>query len=781
MLIKKMLRDMRRSLSAYLVCLVIVMVGFIGYSICLVCLDALGEAKQRFFQETDFCDGFAEVTRAPLSVVKELEKLPHVAEVEGGIAQTVPVRGMKSGEAELKILSFSQDGMNQAYLYGGRLPRAGEAELIVGKGFFEGNDLQIGEQIRLSAGGIERQYTVCGFGISPENMYIVKNLAEMLPSMAKYDAAFMDYDTMAGMFQMEGMANRFQFRMEPGYSFEEIRDEAEDILKPYGVGSTYVSDDDLSVTMVSQELDQLEKMAACFPVLFLGVAAVILYIMLHRLIDQQRTQIGTLMALGMKPFSVRLHYMAYGLLIGVVGGAAGGLFGNYTATPLIEYYRLFYQLPKVGRAFFPEYIWKGALIGGIFCALVSFGCTGSIQKQMPSEALRPAPPKTGKHFILEKIPGFVRLFTVPGIMGVRSLARYKRRTVLSVIGVASAFMLTATLVSMRSLFDVFLFDELEKNQRQDISVSFSDYVMEEDALALLENPRAERLEGVLKIGAKIYSASDSLDVSVEAIDEGAQLTRLYDEAGREIYVRREGAIISSFMCERLQVKKGDFLTLKISYPEEKEYSIPITDVMEQYLGTTIYMSKEALGNLAGYRGIVNSVKCRAPEEVCGELQEKLEDSPYKGTVETRQDKVDQYRTMLGSFEIIFAGLAILGVLVGLAVIYTSSLIYYEELKREISVLMMLGMRNKECLDVISVGQWIIAVFGILLGIPMTMGASRMISAGLASEMFMIPDFVDASSILGAVLLMMAALYISLRIMLGKLKKIVPVEMLRERE
>lgn len=781
MLIKKMLRDMRRSLSAYLVCLVIVMVGFIGYGVCLVSLDALEAAKLRFFQETDFCDGFAEVSRAPLSVVKELEKLPHVAEVEGGIAQTVPVRGMESEEAELKLLSVSQGGMNQAYLYGGRLPTAGEAELVVGKGFFEGNGLQIGEQIRLSVDGNERQHTVCGFGISPENMYIVKNLAEMLPSMAKYDAAFMDYDRMAGMFQMEGMANRFLFRMEPGYSFEEIREEAEDILESYGVGSTYVSDDDLSVTMVSQELDQLKQMAVYFPVLFLGVAAVILYIMLHRLIDQQRTQIGTLMALGMKPLSVRVHYMAYGLLIGVTGGAAGGLLGNYMATPLIEYYRIFYQLPEVGRAFFPEYILKGAVIGGGFCALVSFGCTGSIQRQMPSEALRPAPPKTGKHFILEKIPGFVRLFTVPGIMGVRSLARYKRRTVLSVIGVASAFMLTATLVSMRSLFDIFIFDELEKNQRQDISVNFSGYVSERDALALLENPRAERLEGVLVIGAKIRSGADSLDVSVEAIDEGAQLTRLYDEEEQEIHVRREGIVISTYMSRRLHVKKGDFLILEISYPEEKEYSIPITDVMEQYLGTTAYMSKEALGNLTEYRGIVNSVKCRAPEEVRGELQEKLKDSPYKGTVETRQDKVAQYRTMLGSFKMIFAGLAVLGVLVGLAVIYTSSLIYYEELKREISVLMMLGMQNRECLDVISVGQWIIVVFGILLGFPMTIGASRIISTGMASEMFIIPDFVDASSLLIAVVLMGEALYISLRIMLGKLKKIAPAEMLRERE
>lgn len=781
MLIKKMLRDMKRSLSAYLVCMVIVTVGFIGYGVCLVSLDALEEAKQCFFEETDFCDGFAEVSRAPLIMAQELEKLPHVMKVEGAITRTVPVRGMENEDAECKLLSVSESGMNQVYLYGGRKPEPGRAEIIAGKGFFQGNGLQLGESLSLSVNGTDRQYTICGYGISPENMYIVKNLAEMLPSMAKYDAAFMDYDTMAGMFQMEGMANRFLFRMEPGHSFEEIREEAEDLLAPYGVSSTYISEDDLSVTMVSQELDQLRQMAAYFPVLFLGVAAVILYIMLHRLINQQRTQIGTLMALGMKPSAVRLHYVGYGLLIGIVGGTVGGLCGNYAAAPLIQYYRVFYQLPEVGRAFFPEYILKGALIGGGFCALISYWSTGAIERQTPSEALRPAPPKASRRFILENIPGFLGLFTVPGIMGVRSLARYKRRTVLSVIGVASAFMLTATLISMRSLFDLFIFDELEKNQRQDIAVSFSGYVEEQGALAVLKDPQVERLEGVLTIGATIASGTDSLDVSVEAIDGDARLTRLYDESGEEIRVRREGIVISAFMSRRLGVKKGDSLTLKISYPEEKEYQIIITDVMEQYLGTTVYMSKEALGNLTEYRGIINSVKCRAPESVRGVLQERLEDSPYKGTVETRQNKVDQYRTMLGSFQMIFAGLAVLGVLVGLAVIYTSSLIYYEELKREISTLMMLGMRSGECLDVISVGQWIIAAFGIVLGIPMTMGASRIISQGMASEMFTIPDFVDVSSLLIAVFLMGIAISISLCIIRGKLKKIVPVEMLRERE
>ncbi len=781
MLIKKMIRDMRRSLSAYLICIIIVTIGFIGYCICLVCLDALYEAELQFFQETDFCDGFAVVTMAPLSVEKELEDIPGVMEVEGRITKTVPVRGMKSEEAELKLLSVRKGGMNQAYLYGGRTLRADEPEIILGKGFFEGNGLELGEKLQLSVNGAKLQYTICGYGISPENMYLVKNLTEMLPSMAKYDVAFVEYGRMADMFQMEGMANEFLFRMEPGHSFEDIRETAEDILEPYGVRSTYANEDDLSVTMVSQELDQLEQMAVYFPVLFLGVAAIILYIMLHRLLDQQRTQIGTLMALGMKPWHIRFHYTCYGLIIGVVGGMVGGILGNYAATPLIEYYRVFYQLPEVGRAFFAEYILQGMLLGGGFCAFVSFLCTGIINQQTPASALRPASPKTGRHFILERIPGFLKMFTVPGIMGVRSLARYKRRTFLSMIGVATAYMLTATLVSMYSMFDIFIFDELEKNQRQDISVNFSQNVAEKDAMEILAHPRMERMEGVLTIGAEIFSPTDSLEVTVAAIDGDAQLSRLYDEAEREIHVKPEGIVISSFMSVRMGLRKGDFLTLKITYPEEKEYRVLVTDVMAQYLGTTVYMSKEALGNLTEYRGIINSVKCKAPLSIREELKERLQDSPYKGTVQTRQESIEQYRSMIGSFEMMFVGFAAAGVLVGLAVIYTSSLIYYEELKREISTLMMLGVRSRECLDVIDIGQWIIAAFGIVLGIPMTMGVSRIISEGMSSEVFTLPNFVDATSIIFAIFLMFLAVWCSSRIMLRKLKKVIPVEMMRERE
>ena len=188
-----------------------------------------------------------------------------------------------------------------------------------------------------------------------------------------------------------------------------------------------------------------------------------------------------------------------------------------------------------------------------------------------------------------------------------------------------------------------------------------------------------------------------------------------------------------------------------------------------------------MGDLTPYHGVISSIKCKAPEDVREELKQQVEDSPYEGIIETRQEKIDHYRSMMGSMNMILFSMAFLGVIVGIAVIYTSSLIYYEELKREISTLMMLGMRSRECLDVISVSQYLLACGGILLGIPMTMWASRVISTGMASEMFTIPDFVDGKALVASVFLIFLSVWFSSRLILGKMRKLVPVEMLRERE
>ena len=115
---------------------------------------------------------------------------------------------------------------------------------------------------------------------------------------------------------------------------EDVKEEVETLLDPYGCYRVYGRKDQTSASIMESELEQLDAMAAVVPVLFLAVAAIILYITMHRMMDQQRIQIGTMRAMGIPRKIIGIHYLGYGAFIGVLGGAAGGLLGNVCARPL---------------------------------------------------------------------------------------------------------------------------------------------------------------------------------------------------------------------------------------------------------------------------------------------------------------------------------------------------------------------------------------------------------------------------------------------------------------
>lgn len=136
---------------------------------------------------------------------------------------------------------------------------------------------------------------------------------------------------------------------------------------------------------------------------------------------------------------------------------------------------------------------------------------------------------------------------------------------------------------------------------------------------------------------------------------------------------------------------------------------------------------------------------------------------------------------MNSMSGIMFSMSLMGLAIGFAVIYVSSLIRYEELKRELSVLMLLGLNSKECLDVLSAGQWVLAAGSVILGIPLSYLASRLISATMSCDMYTIPKVLDANALLAAAGLTACSALLGSAALHRKLKKILPAEFLRERE
>lgn len=781
LLLRKLLRDVRRSAVPYGICAAIVAMGFCGYSVLSITAEQLAQSRDRFYEVTAFPQVFAQVQEAPLEIQRRLEALEGVQSAQGRLQATVRVQGLGEGDCELLLTSFQPGGMNLPLLSRGTLPGDGKEELAVGDGFFAARELAAGQKIDLLIGGRPIPLTVTGSGITPENIYMVKNITDMFPVPARYDAGFVSYTTLSRLLGRQGVVNGFVMTLEPGVELEQVKADIEGVLTPYGCYQVDDRSGQLSVSMLESELDQVDKMATAIPFLFLGVAALILAITLHRLIEQQRTQAGSLMALGLTQRQIQLHYMSFGTVVGAVGGLAGSVLGNLCAGPMADFYREYFSLPPVAATISVRYLLQGLALSTGFCSLVGWLCAKGLGRLTPSEALRPAAPKAARRSLLEGIPRFAALFTVPGLMALRGIARNRKRTVLSIVGIGCAYMITASLVSMNSLLGVFCFDFLEKTQAQDIAVHFTGPVAAQDVERAVRDPAIELAEGVTQIPVTLRGAGGEKDCSLQAIPQASQLCRLFDQAGNRVYPQEEGIVLSQFLATLLQVEKGDLVEVEVAYPEKRVSRVPVTDVIAQYLGGTVYMSHQGLGRISEYRGVYTSLLLKAPLQVRSRILDRLGDSATVAGLESRQERVDGMRTMMGNFSGVMASMAMMGVAVGLAVIYTSSLVSFEEQRREISTMMMLGMGSAQCLDVISTGQWLLTLGGILVGMPLTVGVSKLLSATMATDQFSIPDFVNGPSLALSAALTLLAVFLSSRLMLGRLKKLTPVDLLRERE
>ena len=291
----------------------------------------------------------------------------------------------------------------------------------------------------------------------------------------------------------------------------------------------------------------------------------------------------------------------------------------------------------------------------------------------------------------------------------------------------------------------------------------------------------ERAEPFAEVPAVLMGDEAEMDVTVQAIPRDSELCHLYDEQGRTLHVASEGVVISVHMARTLDVKVGDQIDVKIAYPQERISSAAVTGILEQYLGTTVYMSCEGLGKISEYRDVCTGLFLKTAQGAEEEVRELFEESPVVAGVQSRQIRLQKWDTMMQSFELMIGCMVFLGILIGLSVLHTSALISFEELKRELSTMMMLGLRPGQCLEVLSVGQWILTAGGIIIGIPLTFAASRAISLTMTTEMYSIPDFASVDALAVSAVLMFGAVFVSSRLMLGKLRRISPVELLTERE
>ena len=393
---RKLVRELWAMRMQALAIAMVIVSGVSIFMMSLSTLDSLYETRESYYRDHHFAHVFTSLKRAPLSLLGRVEEFPDVDKVESRVVAyvNIDVAGFNdpvSGHL-VSLPDNSRGLLNQIYLRKGRLPEPGrDNEVLLSEEFADAHGLQAGDTLRATINGRRKTLTVVGQALSPEYIYQIAPGA-MFPDFQRYGVLWMARKPLASAYDMDGAFNDVTLTLGKGGNEQDVIDRLDELLEPYGGIGAYARKDQLSNRFLSEELKQQRTIATVFPVIFFGVAAFLLNVVISRLISLEREQIAGLKAFGYSNFAVGLHYTKLVLMIvsiGVVGGIGAGI---WMGRGMSHVYMEFYSLPFMVCTLKPQVIVAAIVISFAVAIMGTLYAVRSAARLPPAEAMRPEPP-----------------------------------------------------------------------------------------------------------------------------------------------------------------------------------------------------------------------------------------------------------------------------------------------------------------------------------------------------------------------------------------------------
>jgi len=742
--------------------------------------EGLELAMLKFYRNYRLADVYASVDAMPdgaadmLSLIEGVE----VAEARYVFEARAEVEG--SDEIITLRLISEKDGavLNRLSVTGN--PLLGESDVLLNTTFYNAHGMAPGSPVTIFSGGRGYVFNACGTAMSPEYAYITRGGTDLLPDETGFGIGYISAESMGKLTGSTGVANDVVFALSDGYTFDDVRVPLEDALTPYGLNGLIKKEDQVSYSFLKMEIDGIRSVGSALPMVFVLMATIVLYLMMKRVIEQERTQIGTLKALGYSNTQTLLHYLSYGAITGLAGGALG-LVGGYAASGLyLSMFLDFFMLPEIPGSVDPKYI-AGAFImavgGGVAGAF--FGAVKTM-RLTPSEAMRPENPRPIKRGAADGA-GFLRfILTSRGSMAVRGIARNRMRSVFVVTGVTFSFGLLTLCGGMDNIVDKLImaqFTEILVYGAKVTLIRPAPYgAAVGDVYAINHVTRAE---GLLELPVLLRHRHLYEGAVLTGIEKESILYKITDTNKLISYPPpEEGIILSNGLAAKLGAEAGDVVAVSSPMLAE-DIPVAVSRVVEQNLGGGCYMELGALS--AMFDMPPSATALLLDTDSLPHLKESLKGGKNVSTIEDKDGMLQKYRDMLAMFSSIYLFLQIMCAAVAFAIIYNTATISLSERKREYATLRVLGMTVNEVCEIMNLEYWLLGAAGMVLGVPFAIFLNNAVNSILDTSMMSIPSSLPPNSYIIGVVGCAAAIMLSNFSAKRRIRQFDMVEVLKERE
>ncbi len=726
MLKRKMFRDIHKNLSQFITIFLMIMIGIMAYSGIKAYMDGMQETADKFYSENNLFDlnvmGY--LNHDDLDAIKKIDNVKD-AELKLSVTATT------DNDKTLLLNFIESNNISKFYVYDGESFDFNKKGIWLDNFYCEENNIKVGDIILVKYDGMELHEKVLGRINVPDHLYDTRDESELYPDRKEFGFAYMstneiteDYIKSLVMKESNITDEKIFDVVMPNFNYKEYitfsnimvdvlnnekRDEVKQAIEDKVINAKAVInvEDTTSYVTYQGEIDEGKTYVGVFSGIFLFIAMLSVITTMTRVVKKQRTQIGTLKALGFSNNRILFHYIGYGFWISIFASVIGLILGYlFIGNVFINLEMEFFEIPNGHPAMnISSYYVALGVIGVV--ALITYITGRSILKENPAETLRTKIPSIkGKALNITKKRFFKKL-SFESIWNVRDILRNKMRTFMGLAGVVGCCTLIVCALGMLDSMNFF------------VKLQFEDLYNFDYKLNLKENLSDNELETLYdKYG---NNTSKSLGIEIKNTDGKRESNNIFvTDAGD--YVRfvdnknrikdkptDDGVYVTYKLANNKGYKIGDKITWHI-YGDSKYYTSKIIGFNKDPQNQNVSMTRKYLESLKiEYQpdALYTNVDLSKTSEI--KNVETIQN------IDSLKEGMNGMLSMMKTMLVLIIGIA---VLLGGIIIYNLGILSFSEKEYQFATLKVLGFKDKQIENIfIKQNNWI-AIISIILGLPM---------------------------------------------------------------
>ncbi len=814
------IREIKGSFGRYVAILAIIALGVGFFSGIKITKEAMVKTISDFYDEKNFYDlhllstlGYTEEN------VEAFGSEEDVSYAEGSYIFDVIYEGIGDSEEVLKTFSMPEN-VNGIELSEGRLPE-NENECVVDAKM---SDIEIGDTISMTDDNSEdtldsfanKEFTVVGKVYSSYYINYERGTTTLgngkINGFIYVDESAFDCDYFTDVFicfsgDYELYSDEYEDFIDEktdewdDICYEQVTLRYHDLLTDAGLPSEMADemsiDDEASVTYYildrntnigyvcfESDSDIVDGVAKVFPVFFILVAALVCMTTMNRMVEEQRTQIGVLKALGYSRSSIMGKYLFYSGSAAVTGCILGYFLFTYVFPKVIWYA---YQMMYIGIDLEYVFNWQLAVISLVVSLLCSIGTTWlSCRHELGETAanlMRPKSPKAGKRIFLERITFVWKRMKFLHKVSARNIFRYKKRFFMMILGIGGCSALVLTGFGMKDSIADFAEQQYSEIEIYDASVVMScepdtaeleelteifDEKLDEYTFAATSSWELVTDDSVKSINMVILSEPENADDFIDFhTSDGVRIS--YPETGE--------AVINNYIADLYDISVGDTVTVRDS--DMNEITATVSAIYKNYVYNYIYISSETYEEQMGEAPEFKTIYININDELDGhEVSAEILAEDIVSSVTLNSDTEERLANMMQSLDYIVLMVIICAAALAFIVLYNLTNINITERIREIATIKVLGFFKNETSAYVFRENRILTAIGIAFGIVVGIFLHRFVMTQIKVDMVCFDTYIAPISYVYSIVLTFVFNFLVNRVMSVKLEKINMAESLK---